>query len=338
MFDKHNIADGGDLYKQVADNIMLGEGARGVLEEELSQEELEDIKIEFEEIASKGKYNLPPNLSPSIIVPPPLTLSPPNSPVIPMKSEAPPTPILRETPPSTDWIQVFQRHSVLWKFFYSDFNKIEEWATFGSPSKQIARAIVDECRDAPTFNKRLYSAFFFLAKRRLNLTPFVEALVECFLDFGVETEQYCLRMFVNLLLSNCDKLVRQKLMHLISSSNPVPFTEFVVGESQATFSQQFTPELYWILDDKFLFFSFGIGNCKGKSLLLNRIFGTSFENSKDSQFFRGTIDYQGDVSTVPHRGVVVADGHGTLAESLKQGIFPFTDGIFFIMKESKKSS
>lgn len=328
LFEKHNIANSGDLYEQVVESIMLGEGARSILEEEISQEELEEIKPDFEQIASRGKYKLPSHLKLSVLPPPPLALDL-AIPGLPRKHAAPPTPIpiFRERPPSTEWIQVFQRHSVLWKFFQSDFSKIEEWATFGFPTKQIARLIVDECKDISTFNRRLYSAFFFLAKRQLDLVPFVDALVESFLDFGVACEQYSLRMFVNLLLSNCDKLVRQRLMHLISTSNPIPFTEFVVAESQTTFTQHFTPELFWILDDKFLFFSFGIGGCKGKSSLLNRIFGTSFEGSKDSQFFCGTIDYQSDSTTVPHRGLVVADGHGTVANPFKLGLFTIADGI-----------
>eukprot|EP00026_Physarum_polycephalum_P000181 Phypoly_transcript_00181.p1 GENE.Phypoly_transcript_00181~~Phypoly_transcript_00181.p1 ORF type:complete len:2011 (+),score=311.30 Phypoly_transcript_00181:88-6120(+) len=328
LFEKHKIVGSEDLFARAAQNIMSGNGAM-FLQEEISQEEWEDIKREFEDIAGGGVYQLPSQLKPhQKIAPPPLDLDS-IIPQVPKKTVAPPTlpTFPRESPPSIEWLQVFQRHSVLWKFLYSDFCKVSEWALFGYPTKQIARVIVDDCKDVPSFNRRLYSAFFFLIKRRLDLYPFVDALVECFLDFGVESEQYSLRMFVNLLLSNCDKLVRQKLMYLISASNPVPITEFVVTDNQTTFSQHFTPELYWILDDKFLFFSLGLGNCKGKSTLLNRIFGTTFETSKNSKFFRGTVDYQSDSTTIPERGVVVADGHGTMTNPVKQGLFAIADGV-----------
>jgi hypothetical protein len=301
------------------------------LEEEISQEEMEEIRQEFENIAARGKYQPPTQFtSHQKAAPPPIDLNA-IIPQVPKKAVTPPTPKISppENPPSVEWLQVFQRHSVLWKFLYSDFCKVSEWELFGFPTKQIARVIMEDCKDIPSFNRRLYSAFFFLSKRRLDLCPFVDALSECFLDFGVESAQYSLRMFVNLLLSNCDKLVRQKLMLLISASNPIPITEFVVTESQTTFThtQHFTPELYWILDDKFLFFSLGLGNCKGKSTLLNRLFGTSFETSKNSKFFKGTIDYQSDSSTIPERGLVVADGHGTMANSFKLGLFSIADGI-----------
>ena len=300
---------------------MLGEGARGILEVELSQEELEEIKSSLDIIEASGKYQLPSHIAPATSV---LDQAIPE---ISRKTISPPTPSVPDKPPSTKWVQVFQRHSVLWKFLSSDIGKVEEWAVFGFSTKQIARSIVDECKNVASFNRRLYSALFFLAKRRLNMLPFVDSLVECFLDFGVECEQYSLRMLVNMLLSNCDKLVRQKLAHLISVANPIPFTEFVVAENQPTFTQHFTPELYWILDSKFLFFSLGVGGCKGKSSLLNQIFGTSFETSKDSQFFRGTIDYQNDGSTAPHPGVVVADGHGTIDDPFKHGIYSIADSV-----------
>jgi len=231
---------------------------------------------------------------------------------------------------------VFQRHSVLWKILHTDFCKIEEFASFGFPTRQIARLIAEDYKDPPSFNRKLYSVLFYFAKRRLDMSHLVDSLVEC-LDIGTEREHYSLRMLTNLLLSNCDKLVRLKLMHLISASNPIPITEFVLSDTN-TFRQYFTPELFWILDDKFLFFSLGVGACKGKSSLVNRIFGTSFEISKDSHFFRGTIDYQSDSTTYPRRGVVVADGHGSITNPFKLGLFTVADGaILHVHNEIWKS-
>lgn len=159
----------------------------------------------------------------------------------------------------------------------------------------IAKHLASHFKDTLVFNRKLHSSLFFLIKRQMELGPFFESLLESLMEVegdAVDCEQYSVRMLVNLLLSNCDPFLRLKLVQLISSSNPIPLTEFVL-ESGRNFTQQFTPEPCSILEDTFLFFSFGIGRCKGKSTVLNKIFGTTFETSNDSQFFNGTIDYQG---------------------------------------------
>jgi hypothetical protein len=314
---------------------MDGEGVFELLEEEISQDELDDIKPELQAFVLSGRYQLPPHVTPSIY-PPPLLLDPayafneahsPTSSAPHTRRREVPTFYNPIPPPSLDWIPFFQRHIVLWKFFHADFYKIEEWAFYGHPTKQMAKLIVEECKDIPSFNRRLYSTFFFLIKRQQDLSPFVDALLECFADYGVERDQYSLRMFINLLLSNCDKFLRPRLLHLTSTANPIPLTEIVLNQEEASFSQNFTPEAFWILEDKFLFFSYGIDNCKGKSSIINRIFGSNFEQSNDSQFFRGTIDYERDKLFVPARDVVLADGHGRLTDSFKNGVLSIADGV-----------
>jgi hypothetical protein len=230
---------------------------------------------------------------------------------------------------SLEWQRVFRRHSVFQKFHDFDFNKIEEWAIHVKSTSQIAKQLASYFQDTLVFNKKIYSALFFHIKRQLDLGPFVESLLESLMeldtDIVVESEQYSVRMFINLLLSNCDHFLRLKLIQLISTANPIPITEFIL-EGDA-FTQQFIPEPCSILEDKFLFFSFGIDKCKGKSTALNKIFGTTFETSKDSQFFNGTIDCQGDKMFVPSRGVVVVDGHGDVSIPFKLGLFQLADGI-----------
>lgn len=303
-----------------------------ILGRELSQDELGELIPEVSDIiGAAGPYHLPPHISPAIF-PPPLQLDP--HPYVPMDlTQSPhsppsrplsPTSIERQPPTLTHWIPVFQRHSVLWKF-NMEFYKIEEWAFCGHTSKHIAHLIVADCKDIASFNRRLFSALFFLIKRKQDLTYFVDSLIECFIDCGVECEQYSVRFFVNLLLSNSDRLIRQKIVHLLSISNPVPLTEFVISAGD-TFSQKFTAEPFSLMG-KFLFFSYGIDCCRGKSSLINKIFGTRFELSKNSQFFQGTIDFQSDRMILPSRGVVLADGHGIVEDNFYSGILKIADGL-----------
>ena len=250
---------------------------------------------------------------------------------IPTRSNSHPLNIDPSSVQTQSWLSTFCLHSLSRK--HSDFNQIEEWATAGRHANETAKLLASHFKNTPIFNMKLYSALFFYIKRQL-LRPFVESLVPSLRDLsGVEWEHYSIRMFINLLLSNCDSDLRIKLMQLISISHPIPLTEFILNRD--TFTQEFTPEPCSILEDKFLFFSFGVGQCKGKSTLLNRIFGTTFETSRRSQFFKGTIDYQGDAMFVPSRGVAVVDAHGDVDSVFKQGLFKLADGI--IMHTSKET-
>lgn len=319
------------MSKYLVECIMNGEGAIEVLSQEIAQDELDLMPELFDYLKSLSPYQLPPHVTPAIF-PPPLQLDP--HPFIPMElAQSPrslsspplsPTSLERQPPTLMNWIPIFQRHSVLWKF-HTDFYKIEEWAFCGQPSKNIARMIVADCKDITSFNRRLFSALFFLIKRKQDLTYFVDSLIECFTDCGVECEQYSVRFFVNLLFSNCDRLLRQKITHLLSISNPVPLTEFIVEDGD-TFSQQFTAEPFALMG-KFLFFSYGMDGCRGKSSIINKIFGTKFETSKNSQFFKGTVDFQSDRMIIPSRGVALADGHGLIEDEFMVGMLRIADGL-----------
>lgn len=53
LFEKHKVGFSTDLYQQVIETIMLGESARSILENEISQDELEEIDREFTEVSAR---------------------------------------------------------------------------------------------------------------------------------------------------------------------------------------------------------------------------------------------------------------------------------------------
>jgi hypothetical protein len=81
-----------------------------------------------------------------------------------------------------------------------------------------------------------------------------------------------------------------------------------------------------------LLFSYGLDDCQGKSTLLNQIFGTTFEESNNSQFFQGTTDVQGDRNFIHHRATTIIDVHGEITDTTKS-LLALADGVILHVSE-----
>lgn len=111
----------------------------------------------------------------------------------------------------------------------NEFHRVEEWAMVANSTSKTITQIIEFYSDAPEFTRKLHTLLFYLVKRQQGLTSFRESFLNALQDHGIPHSQYSLRMLVNVLISNCDGLVRQKLFSLMSQSNPIPLTEFVLG-------------------------------------------------------------------------------------------------------------
>ncbi len=68
-----------------------------------------------------------------------------------------------------------------------------------------------------------------------------------------------------------------------------------------------------LIESPKILFSYGINNAvKGKSTLLNQLFGTNFEMTFSDENFRGTADIQGEKNFLENdkKGFYVCDFHG----------------------------
>ena len=260
-----------------------------LLREEIAEDDIEAVRRSLQELV---KYGVQSSSSP--------TPSPAPSPVpVPAPS---PSPVL--TPTSTPL--------AFGKFCTPPLNlsfhcKMEEWAYKEHDIQSITTELIRAMEDLPKSHEVLFSTLLYFIKRKQSLQPLVRQL-----QHSTNPQYLSQRMLVNLLLANSDELLRQKIIYNLSVSNPVPLTGFEHSDP----SSHFFPEAYWILDNtKLLLFSYGIGECKGKSTLLNQLFGTSFEESNDTMWFNSAIDYQNDDMT--SSGIAVADGHGEVREMAK---------------------
>jgi energy-coupling factor transporter ATP-binding protein EcfA2 len=259
------------------------------------------------------------------IVPPRLSATATSTTTTPQLSSSYPIP--SNSSPSMDCIPVLCKLVLPNKLSLGEFHKVEPCALQQSSTLQMVQEIVEHYfLGDDSFSNQLHSVLFYLLKRGQELTPLTTALFDIFVDRNIDASPYSLRMLINVLLMNCNNFLRQKVINLLSSTNSIPLTEYTLKNDSIS-SHTFTPEPYWLLDDQFLFFSYGLDYCKGKSSLLNKTFGTTFETSNDTKFFQGTIDYQGDKMFIPSRGIAVVDGHGLISDEFKLGILKVADGV-----------
>ncbi len=224
-------------------------------------------------------------------------------------------------------IKLYQRFQLTSKLSVEEFHRVEFCAVQQSSTSQVAKAIVDAFDDSEKFSSLLFSSLFYLLKRGQDLSNFAKALFDMLICKQGDLGEYSVRMLINVLLSNCSRFLRQKIIGLLSYSNAVPLTELTLTKDGTTFNQEFILEPYWLLEEKFLFLSYGIDHCKGKSSLLNHLFGTTFEISNGSIYFKGTIDYQGDKMFIPARDMMIVDAHGILSETVKNRVLQLADGV-----------
>jgi hypothetical protein len=229
--------------------------------------------------------------------------------------------------PSPESMAAFTKYILPSQLSLCDFHKVEECALHKSSIRQMAEIICNEI-DNP---RKLYAILFYLIKRGQRLSALATTLQNKFSDHGMDSSEYSLRFFLNVLLVNCSPFLRQKLITLLAASNPIPLDEYTLHNS--TFALALIPEPYWVFEDNFYLLSYGLGTCKGKSSILNQIFGTTFEESNDTLYFSGTVDMQSDKMFIYPRNITVIDSHGTLSNQHKQTLLSVADGVIIHTSE-----
>jgi hypothetical protein len=111
------------------------------------------------------------------------------------------------------------------------------------------------------------------------------------------------------------------IISLLSKRNPVPFL-------QPSIRDVFVSDIIHVWDYQTpTILSFGIGQCSGKSTLLNTIFMSSFEQSSSSIYFQQTIDIDFGYNFKPPRLTNIGDTHGSMTKELLNKIHHLFDGF-----------
>jgi hypothetical protein len=217
-------------------------------------------------------------------------------------------------------VDTFTKFILQDQFSVGDFHKLEACALQKSSILQMVGTICDNFPNP----KQIFSVLFYLIKRGQGLSSLATTLKQEFISRSMNNE-FSLRFFINVLLLNCGSFLRHKVIDLLAISNPIPLNEYTL--ENGAFSLALIPEPYWVLDDKFVLLSYGLDICKGKSTILNQIFGTTFEESDGTLYFQGTVDMQSDKMFIQPRDITVLDSHGTLSKLDKHALLTVADGV-----------
>ncbi|CAF3981550.1 unnamed protein product [Didymodactylos carnosus] len=232
-----------------------------------------------------------------------------------------------------------ERRSILSCVMNSDAAKLNlsqlvqagELMYIGKKRDEILSVIVTHFRQTnnfPLFVDECLIPIMYLIKRYQNLDDFIEALSSklsrVFLSV-TELPKISLRMLIHFLLMKCDISLSRMIMTLLSKRNPVPFLN-----PSTTSQYSIVPEIIHVWNYEMpTLLSFGIGQCSGKSTLLNALFMSTFEESSSSIYFQQTIDIDfgyGFLRTSP-RHLNIADTHGRMTKQLLCKIHELFDGF-----------
>lgn len=160
----------------------------------------------------------------------------------------------------------------------------------------------------------------YLLKREQDLSDFIESLEDS-LSEEEDLPRLNQRWLVDIMLTHSNRFLSRRLTSLLSKRNPVPMIQPSIDLTGD--QQRFASNILHVWDStRPILLSFGIGECKDKTPLLNALFKTKFEQSMDSHYFRGTIDLDFGYHFVGRRSLNIADAHGNLSIDTLQRIQP----------------
>ena len=203
--------------------------------------------------------------------------------------------------------------------------------------KDIAGEIVDKFKNElnRNFNALAFETLqpmMYLLKREQSLTDFINPLKRL-LPKEKNIPRISQRLLVDILMTNSDRFLCRRLTSLLSKRNPVPMLQ--PPNDTRNQHYRFMSSITHIWDcDRPILFSIGIGKCKGKTALLNALFESSFEQSLNDKYFRGTIDLDFGYHFVERRSVNIADAHGDISIKTINQISMLFSG-FLVHVESK---
>jgi hypothetical protein len=218
------------------------------------------------------------------------------------------------------------------KLQLSDLVEAGELMYINQKFDQVLDKIIEDFQSQQHFSKFIHDCLtpiMYLLKRHQSLDDFIESLFFKYsqVESSLITPKLSLRMIVHILLLNSDLSLSRMIMSLLSKRNPIPFLEpSIMNESSQSY--QFIPDIFHVWDYTIpTILSFGIGKCFGKSILLNTLFMSTFEQSTQSIYFQNTIDIDFGYSFLPRRSTNIADAHGLMTKELLVKIYELFDGF-----------
>jgi len=165
----------------------------------------------------------------------------------------------------------------------------------------------------------------YLLKREQNLGDFTRLFKQtCRREPNIRKMSQ--RLLVDMMMANADRLLRRRLMNLLSKQNPVPMIHLSMKTSDSPFRLE--PSIIHVWDYSYpLLLSFGIGPTKGKTRLINLLFASNFEESLQDEYFYGTIDVDFGYNFTKRRPINIADAHGDISLKTLQHISKLFNGF-----------
>ncbi|CAF0938001.1 unnamed protein product [Adineta steineri] len=216
------------------------------------------------------------------------------------------------------------------KLQLSDLVQAGEFIYMNKNFNQVINKITEDYKSNQKFSLFINSCFIplmYLLKRHQNLDDFIDMLFLKYFKISSSAPlSLSLRMLIDLLLLRSDLSLSRKILLLLSKRNPIPFLQP---------SLRFVSDIIHIWNYSVpTLLSFGIGSCQGKSLLLNQIFLSSFEQSVSSLYFENTIDIDFGYNFLPRRSINIADIHGSITKLILEKVYQLFNGFLIHVEYS----
>ncbi|CAF1095824.1 unnamed protein product [Rotaria sordida] len=188
--------------------------------------------------------------------------------------------------------------------------------------RDIATEIVNRFKSDPNrdFNALISETvqpIMYLLKREQNLVDFSNPFKRL---LSKEKDIPCVsqRFLIDTIMMNSDRFLCRRLTSLLSKRNSVPMIQPPLDSTNNEYRSISNIIPVWDYHRPVLL-SFGIGQCKGKTSLMNTLFDSNFEQSMKDRYFSATIDVDFGYHFVERRPINIADTHGEISsETLAQ--------------------
>ena len=203
--------------------------------------------------------------------------------------------------------------------------------------KDVAAEIVnrfksDPKRDSNALISETVQPLMYLLKREQNLMDFIGPFKRL-LSKEKDIPSVSQRLLIDIIMINSDRILSRCLTSLLSKRNPVPMVQPRLDSANDKYRS--ISNLIHVWDyDRPVFLSFGIGQCKGKTSLVNALFSSNFEPTIKDKYFSDTIDIDFGYHFVERRPINIANAHGEISsETLNEISMLFTGFLVHVDSE-----
>jgi hypothetical protein len=182
--------------------------------------------------------------------------------------------------------------------------------------EDIAIDLVNKFKDDPSHDFKTFIAeaiqpVMYMLKRQQNLADFFDPL-KTELITSMEMQCVSQRLLIDTIIMNSDRFLSRLIISLLSKRNPVPMIQPLTDLTKNQYRSIASIIHIWDYQRPILL-SFGIGQYKGKTSLINAVFKSNFEESMEDPYFSGTVDVDFGFHFVERRPVNIADAHGEIS-------------------------